>query len=48
MTGVMFFMMFYFLIVRYGVDWPVLAVVSLGWGVLIGLAYFVYRIRMYA
>ncbi len=45
-TGGMFFLMFYFLIARYGVDWTVLTVVGLGWGVLIGLAYYVYRVRV--
>jgi len=47
-TGVLLFFMYYFLISRYAVAWHVLAVVTLGWALVIGLSWYIYQYRLKA
>ena len=45
-TGVMFFFMYFFLVTRYAVQPSVLVAVSLCWLLMIGLAYWIYVVRI--
>lgn len=45
-TGVMFFFMYYFLVTRYAVQPSVIVAVTICWSLVIGLAYWIYVIRI--